>query len=97
MRLVTLAVGAMDSPRFAPAGQLVGHAGVRLMLDGGPGAESMGRLDAWLVTDERSELIARIRRSAAARGLTPCVGSLRRRGLVVEPRSVVHTSHPAYG
>jgi hypothetical protein len=97
VRLVTLGVGAMDSPRFAPAGLLVVHGGVRVMLDGGPGAEPMGRLDAWLVTDERSELIARIRRSAAARGLIPHVGSLRRYGLVVEPRAVVHTSHPVYG
>ena len=27
------------------------------MLDGGPGAEPSARLDAWLVTDARSELI----------------------------------------
>ena len=87
----------MRSPRFGPAGLLVGHAGVRVMLDGGPGAEPSGRLDAWLVTDARSELIAQIRRSAAARGLAARVAAFRRRGLIVEPRRVVHTSHPAYG
>jgi beta-lactamase family protein len=87
----------MRSPRFAPAGLLVGHAGVRVMFDGGPGAEPSGRLDAWLVTDARSELIARIRQSAAAHGLTPRVGTFRQRGLDVEPRSVVHTKHPTYG
>lgn len=97
VRLATLGVGAMRSPRFAPAGLLVEYAGIRVMLDGGPGAEPPGQLDAWLVTDARSELIARIRRSAAAHGLTPRVGTLRRRGLVVEPRSVVHTKHPTYG
>ena len=97
MRLVTLGVGAMNSPRFAPAGLLIGHAGVRVMLDGGPGAEPQGRLDAWLVTDEHSELIGRIRRSAAARGLIACVDSLRSQGLVVRPYSVVHTSHAVYG
>ena len=77
MRLVTLGVGAMNSPRFAPAGLLVAHRGVRVMIDGGPGAEPPERLDAWLVTDERAELMAEIRRSAAARGLLPCAGSFR--------------------
>jgi hypothetical protein len=97
MRLTTLGVGAMNSPRYAPAGLLVAHAGVRAMLDGGPGAEPLGRLDVWLVTDERSELIARIRRSAARRGLAPRAASFRRGGLVIERLPVVHTSHPAYG
>jgi len=35
MRLVTLGVGAADSPRYAPAGRLVARRGVRVMLDGG--------------------------------------------------------------
>ena len=87
----------MRSPRFAPAGLLVEHAGVRVMLDGGPAAEPTGRLDAWLVTDAQSELITCIRRSAEARGLAPRVGTLRRPGLVIEPRSVVHTTHPTFG
>jgi hypothetical protein len=97
MRFVTLGVGAQASPRYAPAGLLVSHAGARVMIDGGPGAAPAGRLDAWLVTDERSELIAAIRRLAARKGLVPRAGSFRRQGLAVERRPVVHTSHPTYG
>ena len=97
MRLTTLGVGAMKSPCHAPAGLLVAHAGVRAMLDGGPGAEPTGRLDVWLVTDARAELMAPLRRAAARWGLEPRVAAFRRHGLVIEPRAVVHTSHPAYG
>jgi hypothetical protein len=97
MRLVTLGVGAQGSPRYAPAGLLVAHAGIRVMIDGGPGADPPGQLDAWLVTDERAELIAAIRRLAAKKGLVPCAGSFRRDGLSVECRRVVHTNHPTYG
>ena len=97
MRLVTLGVGAEDSPRYAPAGLLVAHRGVRVMLDGGPGAQPMRAVDAWLVTDERSELIAAIRRLASARGLVPYAGAFRKDGLSVEARPVVHTSHAAWG
>jgi len=54
-----------------PAGT---RAGARVVPDGGDGAIPPGRLDAWLVTDQQSELIAHIRRLARARGLvvTPC-------------------------
>jgi hypothetical protein len=97
VRLVTLGVGAMNSPRFAPAGLLVAHRGVRVMIDGGPGAEPPGRIDAWLVTDERAELIGRIRRLAADRGLRPVAAPFRCRGLRIERRSVVHTRHPTWG
>jgi len=97
MVLTTLGVGAMNSPWYAPAGLLLAHRGVRVMFDGGPGAEPPGRLDAWLVTDARAELMREIRRAAARRGLIPRVGAFRRRGLVIEPRAVVHTSHPAFG
>ena len=87
----------MASPRYRPAGLLVEYGGVRLMLDGGPGAAPSGPLDGWLVTDERCELMAAIRRLAKRRGLVP----IRRRfvlgGLSVTPRSVVHTSHPVCG
>jgi hypothetical protein len=78
MRLVTLGVGAADSPRYAPAGLLVARGGVRVMLDGGPGAAPAGRLDAWLVTDERAELRSQLRRLAAERGLRPHAGSFQR-------------------
>ena len=97
MRLVTVGVGAQNSPRYAPAGLLLAHAGVRVMIDGGPGAEPPGRLDAWLVTDERAELVSAIRRCAALRGLVPYVGSFRQGGVNIEPLPVAHTSHPAWG
>jgi hypothetical protein len=97
MRLVSLGVGAQRSPRYAPAGLLVAHRGARVMIDGGPGAAPAGRLDAWLVTDSRSELIAAIRRLAAARGLAPCAGAFRAPGLRIARRPVVHTSHPTCG
>lgn len=67
------------------------------MIDGGPGAELRGRIDAWLVTDERAELISEIRRLAATRGLRPHAGAFRSRGLQIEMRPVVHTSHPTCG
>src|ERR671922_984045 len=97
MRLVTLGVGAADSPRYAPAGLLVARGGVRVMLDGGPGAVPAGRLDAWLVTDERAELRSQLRRLAAERGLRPYAGSFQRAALRVDARPVVHTSHPTFG
>jgi len=97
VRLVTLGVGAQDSPRYAPAGLLVAHAGVRVMLDGGPGAAPPERLDAWLVTDEASELIAAIRRMARARGVLSYAGPFRRPGLRITARPVIHTSHPTCG
>jgi hypothetical protein len=53
------------------------------MLDGGPGAEPAGRLDAWLVTGER--------------GLRPYAGSFQRGELRVDARPVVHTSYPTFG
>jgi hypothetical protein len=97
VRLVTLGVGAQSSPRFAPAGLLVAHGGVRVMIDGGPGAVPPTGLDAWLVTDTRGELIAAIRTLARARGLRPYAGPFDRRGLRITARAVVHTSHPTCG
>ncbi len=94
---MTLGVGALASPRFAPAGLLVERAGVRVMIDGGPGAVPVGPLAAWLVADERGELMPRIRELARARGLEPRARSFRSRGLVLESLSVVHTNHPSFG
>jgi hypothetical protein len=94
---VTLGVGAQASPRYAPAGLLVKHAGVQVMIDGGPGATPSGKLTAWLVTDMRSELMPRIRELALAKGLEPHAGPFRARGLIVECHPVVHTNHPAFG
>src|SRR6266511_2389138 len=90
MRLVTLGVGAQNSPRFGPAGLLVASRSVRVMLDGGPGAEPPDRIDAWLVTDARAELIAR------DRGLEVRVANFERGDLRVQCRPVVHTNHPTF-
>jgi hypothetical protein len=87
----------MKSPRYRPAGVLVESSRSRVMIDGGPGALPAGTLDAWLVTDDRGELMPAIRRLARRRGLEPGVGAFRSGALRIEPRPVVHTSHPAFG
>lgn len=98
LRLTLLDVGAMNSPRFAPAGLLLRCAGHRVAFDGGPGAQPPpGRLDAWLVTDEQAELRSALRRGAAERGVALRAGDLDLGGLRVRCHPVVHTSHPAYG
>ena len=97
VRLVTLGVGAQNSPRHRPAGLLLTSGRVRIMIDGGPGAVPRGRLDAWLVTDERAELIGAIRRSAKTKGLRPYAGAFRKDGVRLERRRVIHTNHPTYG
>jgi len=96
-RFTLLGIGAMNSPRYAPAGLLIEHGQVRIAIDGGPGAEPAGPLAAWLVTDGRAELIRELRRLAAAHGLTPAVSAYHASGLTITPQAVVHTSHPAYG
>jgi hypothetical protein len=96
-RFTLLGVGAMNSPRSAPAGLLVEQGRVRVVIDGGPGADPAGPLAAWLVTDERAELIRELRRLAAAHGLVPAVSAFHAGGLMIMPLAVVHTSHPAYG
>ncbi|MGP4050931.1 hypothetical protein [Streptomyces sp. 2A115] len=98
LRLTLLGVGAMNSPRFAPAGLLLRCAGYRVAFDGGPGAEPPpGRLDAWLVTDEQAELRSALRRQAAARCVRLRAGDLELGRVRVRCRPVAHTSHPAYG
>jgi hypothetical protein len=87
----------MNSPRYAPAGMLVESEHCRVMLDGGPGAEPAGALDAWLVTDERAELIGEIRRLANGRGRRPEVRRFDDSNVSVIPRPVRHTSHPTFG
>lgn len=97
-RLTLLGVGAMDSPRFAPAGLLVEHEGSRVMLDGGRGAEPSEPVDAWLVTDARAELIREIRELAANLGIAPAVAAYTGGGgLRITPHEVEHTSHPTFG
>lgn len=96
-RLVLLGVGAMNSPRYRPAGLLVSWAGHRVMLDGGDGADPAPPLDAWLVSDERAELMAQIRRRARDLGVRAAVGPFEAGGVSVRPLPVRHTSHPTYG
>jgi hypothetical protein len=100
LRLRLLGVGAMASPRYAPAGLLALAPSGTVMFDGGLDAgpdETSERLSAWLVTDIRSELIADIRRRASSFGLQPAVSSYAADDLVVEPCQVEHTSHEAWG
>jgi Beta-lactamase superfamily domain len=96
-RFALLGIGAAASPRFPPAGLLVEHRGVRVAIDGGPGAEAEGPLDAWLVTDERAELMPAIRRKARDLGLTAGARPFQADDLQIEPHLVIHTSHPAFG
>jgi hypothetical protein len=96
--LTLLGVGAMNSPRFAPAGLLVRYTRYRIVFDGGPGAAQVPhRIDAWLVTDEHAELRGSLRRLAAEHGTEPRAVSLSFDELDIVRRPVVHTSHPAYG
>jgi hypothetical protein len=88
----------MNSPRFAPAGLLVRCGDTAVAIDGGPGAEPPGAVEAWLVTDEHAELRAVLRRLARARGMpAPAVTEYSAGALTVRPFPVEHTSHPAYG
>ena len=97
LRLTLLGVGAMNSPRYAPAGLLVEYNGARVIIDGGPGATTKRKLSAWLVTDKHSELIREICKLARPKGLEPELATFKSGRLVVEPRVVVHTSHPTCG
>ncbi|WP_200842425.1 MBL fold metallo-hydrolase [Actinomadura sp. K4S16] len=96
-RFSLLGVGAMNSPRFRPAGLLVRHGPDRVMLDGGGDAVPPDRVGAWLVTDDRAELMPDIRRRCRSLDLEPAVAPFRTAGISIEPVPVVHTSHPAYG
>ncbi len=98
LRCTLLGVGAMNSPRYRPAGLLLSYAGRRVVLDGGEEATpGRGSLDAWLVTDERAELVPRLRPLARSYGLTPHAGPYRRGRLHLTLMAVAHTSHPTYG
>jgi hypothetical protein len=97
-----MGVGALASPRYAPAGLLIEHVHrpgrqVRVMIDGGPGASPSGVLDAWLTTDEAGELMPAIRRLAKTRGLTPGIGPFRKDCVAISCKAVQHTNHPSYG
>jgi hypothetical protein len=68
-----------------------------VMLDGGEAGAPEGRLDAWLVTDARAELIQEIRSVARERGVEPAVARFGSSGLAIRPRKVAHTSHETCG
>lgn len=101
MWLTLLGVGAMHSPRYRPAGLLLAWRGRHVMFDGGPGADPDRHVDAWLVTDERAELIREIRALAGGRDVAPDVESYSAahgaQTLHVDPHPVTHTAHPTYG
>ena len=46
-RFTLLGVGAMNSPRYAPAGLLIEQGRVRVAIDGGPGAEPARWRPGW--------------------------------------------------
>jgi hypothetical protein len=87
----------MNSPRYPPTGLLVRYRRRQVVLDGGPGTEPTGRLAAWLVSDERSELRREIRALATTRGLRPAVAAVTVADLMIEPWPVTHTSHATWG
>jgi hypothetical protein len=97
MRLMLLGVGAMNSPRYQPAGLLVGWHGRRVMLDGGGLAAPRAAVSGWLVTDAQAELMPSIRRLARELGVEPAVGAWEAAGLRIRPLPVTHTSHATYG
>ena len=59
LRLTHLGVGAMNSPRYGPAGLLVEYGSARVMIDGESGAAPKRKVATWLVTDERVGLAQR--------------------------------------
>ncbi|HZE17164.1 MAG TPA: MBL fold metallo-hydrolase [Mycobacterium sp.] len=95
--LTLLGVGAMNSPRYRPAGLLVRWAGHRVMLDGGGPADPGPGLDAWCVSDERAELIPQIRRRADELGVHPALGPFEADGVRLRALPVRHTAHPTAG
>ena len=56
LRLTLLGVGAMNSPRYEPAGLLIQHDKSIVLIDG-VGTAPKHKFTAWLVTDEQGELI----------------------------------------
>ena len=86
----------MNSPRYQPAGLLVQHGKMSLVIDGG-GKVPKHELAVWLVTDEQGELIREIRKASQKIGLDPKVTTYSSGQLSIRPHSVVHTSHNTYG
>lgn len=97
LALTLLGIGAMNSPRYRPAGLLAEWDGNRVAVDGGVTADPGSGLRAWLVCDSRAELMAAIRRRARELHVTPAVAAFIEGGVEFRPLAVRHTSHPTYG
>jgi hypothetical protein len=97
LRLMLLGVGAMNSPRYRPAGLMLMWPGHRVMLDGGGAADPGPPLDAWLVCDDQAELMPQIRRRAGELEVRPAVDSVDAEDVRLMPLPVRHTSHPTFG
>jgi hypothetical protein len=97
LRLTLLGVGAMNSPRYRPAGLLLTWPGHRVMLDGGSAADPGPPLDAWLVCDDHAELMPEIRRQAIELSVRPAVEPFDAADVRLRPLPVRHTSHPTTG
>ena len=97
VRLTLLGVGAMNSPRYRPAGLLVVWPHRRVMFDGGDDATPAPPLDDWFVCDERAELMPDIRRRGRTLDVRPRVAEWHADGVDILALPVVHTSHPTYG
>jgi hypothetical protein len=67
------------------------------MIDGGPGSLAPGKIDGWLVTDDKCELITKIRAEARLLNITPSVSSFVCPRFRIDPLPVLHTSHPTFG
>ena len=94
-RLLVLGGGAMNSPRYRPAGLLVVWANQRVMLDGGGATDRGCSLDGWLVSDEQAELMPQIHGRAAELGVSPAIRPFEADSVWLRPLPVRHTSHPA--
>ena len=92
LRLTLLGTGAMNSPRYPPAGLLVCYRRRRVMIDGGPGAEPARWQPGWSATNAASCALL-----AALHGVRPAAAAAAIAGLVIEPHPVVHTSQPTWG
>jgi Beta-lactamase superfamily domain len=92
-----LGIGAMNSPRYRPAGLLIAWSGRRVAFDGGGAAVPGTPVDAWLVTDDRAELIADIRRHARELHVAPTMGDWSKDAMTISALDVVHTSHRTVG
>jgi hypothetical protein len=97
LRLVLLGVGAMNSPRYRPAGVLLTWQNYRVMLDGGGTADPNCAVDAWLVSDDQGELMPKIRRRAAELGVAAGVAQYQAGEVRLRPMDVRHTSHASFG